>query len=197
MTLPTVQTRLHEGGRDSYRRRGTRGRRNRPSHGWAALTPTELEVVRLVGRGMTNPGIAKKLFMSRNTVKCHLVHVFTKLAVTTCAELAGESSQARAPRRRSPSVVTPFPPRPASRVVRRAPNNERLGKTMNVGTPLLRMVAVCSAAVVVTSIAIASLWPQYPSWMWYVLVPVGILGAGATAVVSTGELVRRRFAATR
>lgn len=68
---------------------------------------------------------------------------------------------------------------------------------MNVGTPLLRTVAVCSAAVVLTSIGVATLWPQYPSWMWYVLVPVGILAAGATAVVSICELVRRRLTASR
>ena len=56
--------------------------------GWASLTPTELEVVRLVVDGLNNPEIAAKLFMSRGTVKTHLSHVFTKLDVANRTELA-------------------------------------------------------------------------------------------------------------
>ncbi|MGQ0433377.1 MAG: hypothetical protein ACT452_13320 [Microthrixaceae bacterium] len=60
-------------------------------------------------------------------------------------------------------------------------------------TPSLRLVAICSAAIVVASIITATAWSDYPSWMWYLLAPVGIFLAGATAVLSTGELARRRF----
>lgn len=76
----------------AYARRG-RGERRRPTAGWASLTPTELEVVRLVATGLSNPDIASKLFMSRNTVKTHLSHVFAKLDVASRAELAVEASR--------------------------------------------------------------------------------------------------------
>ena len=65
-----------------------RGERKRPSSGWAGLTPTEIEVVRLVAQGLTNPEVAERLFIGRGTVKSHLGRVFTKLDVSTRAELA-------------------------------------------------------------------------------------------------------------
>ena len=65
-----------------------RGRRKRPRHGWLSLTPTELQVARLVAEGRTNPQIAERLLMGRATVKSHLEHIFPKLGVTTRAELA-------------------------------------------------------------------------------------------------------------
>ena len=63
------------------------------SHGWASLTPTELQVVDLVAEGLTNPQIAERLFMGRATVKTHLEHVFTKLGVHTRAELAAQAAR--------------------------------------------------------------------------------------------------------
>jgi predicted ATPase/DNA-binding CsgD family transcriptional regulator len=71
----------------AYGRRA-RGERRRPSFGWDSLTPTELEVVRLAAAGLTNPAIGERLFISRGTVKTHLLHVFAKLGVHTRAELA-------------------------------------------------------------------------------------------------------------
>jgi DNA-binding CsgD family transcriptional regulator len=70
-----------------YARRG-RGQRRRPSAGWASLTPTEKQVVKLVVEGLSNPQIGQRLFISRGTVKTHLAHVFAKLGVSTRAELA-------------------------------------------------------------------------------------------------------------
>ncbi|MFF4172520.1 response regulator [Streptomyces sp. NPDC001744] len=46
-----------------------------------ALTKRELEVLRLVGEGLSNQQISKALFLSQATVKSHLVHVFAKLGV--------------------------------------------------------------------------------------------------------------------
>lgn len=71
----------------AYARRA-RGARDRPSNGWASLTPTELDVVRLVAEGLTNPEIGARLFMSRATVKTHLSHVYAKLGVANRIELA-------------------------------------------------------------------------------------------------------------
>ncbi len=76
----------------SYARRG-RGERRRPSSGWDALTPTELEVTRLVAQGLTNPQVAERLFVTRSTVKAHLGHVFAKLGVSTRAELAAVATR--------------------------------------------------------------------------------------------------------
>lgn len=74
----------------AYAVRG-RGERKRPSSGWKSLTPAELDVVRLVAQGLTNPQIGKRLFISSGTVKNHLSHVFAKLGMSTRAELAAEA----------------------------------------------------------------------------------------------------------
>ncbi|MEX0875610.1 MAG: LuxR C-terminal-related transcriptional regulator [Actinomycetota bacterium] len=76
----------------AYARRG-RGERQRPKFGWASLTPVERDVVRLVAEGHSNPEIGERLFMSVNTVKKHLTHVYTKLDVDGRAGLAAESAR--------------------------------------------------------------------------------------------------------
>ena len=45
------------------------------------LTPRELEVLQLIGRGKTNTEIADDLFISEVTVKSHIGHIFTKLGL--------------------------------------------------------------------------------------------------------------------
>jgi DNA-binding NarL/FixJ family response regulator len=52
------------------------------------LTPRELEVVRLVATGHRNADIARRLFISEETVKAHLSNVFGKLGVRDRLELA-------------------------------------------------------------------------------------------------------------
>ena len=74
----------------AYASRG-HGRRRRPATGWASLTPTELDVARLVARHLPNPEIAQLLFISRATVKTHLVHIFAKLGIRSRSELAAEA----------------------------------------------------------------------------------------------------------
>ena len=45
------------------------------------LTEREVEVLRLVASGRTNPEIATELFLSEKTVARHLSNIFTKLEV--------------------------------------------------------------------------------------------------------------------
>ncbi|MGH3962163.1 MAG: LuxR C-terminal-related transcriptional regulator [Pseudonocardiaceae bacterium] len=70
-----------------------RGDRKRPSSGWASLTPTELKVVKLVAKGLTNPEVGERLFIGRGTVKTHLAHVFAKLGIASRSELAAEATR--------------------------------------------------------------------------------------------------------
>jgi DNA-binding NarL/FixJ family response regulator len=45
------------------------------------LAERELEVLRLVSRGLSNAEIAKELFLSEATVKTHVTRIFQKLRV--------------------------------------------------------------------------------------------------------------------
>ena len=73
----------------AYARRG-RGKRHRPQSGWASLTPVERDVVRLVAEGCSNAEIGQRLFISVNTVKKHLSHVYAKVDVDGRADLAAQ-----------------------------------------------------------------------------------------------------------
>jgi len=74
----------------TYAQRG-RGERKRPSSGWGSLTPTEQDVVRLVGEGLANKEIAERLFISPRTVQAHLTHVYAKVGVSSRVQLAQEA----------------------------------------------------------------------------------------------------------
>jgi len=76
----------------AYAQRG-RGQRKRPTTGWASLTPTELDVVRLVSDGLTNSDIATGLFVSPRTVQTHLTHIYSKLGLTSRVQLAQEAAR--------------------------------------------------------------------------------------------------------
>jgi len=70
-----------------------RGERKRPASGWASLTPTERDVVRLVSEGLANNDIATRLFVSPRTVQTHLTHVYSKLGLTSRVQLAQEAAR--------------------------------------------------------------------------------------------------------
>ena len=69
---PALQTRVADVLRESERRR---------------LTPRELEVVRHVAMGLKNADIARRLFISEETVKAHLSRAFDKLEIHDRVEL--------------------------------------------------------------------------------------------------------------
>jgi predicted ATPase/class 3 adenylate cyclase/DNA-binding CsgD family transcriptional regulator len=76
----------------AYAQRG-RGERKRPATGWAALTPAELNVVRLVSEGLPNKDVAARLFVSTRTVQAHLSNVYNKLGLRSRVQLAQEATR--------------------------------------------------------------------------------------------------------
>jgi DNA-binding NarL/FixJ family response regulator len=68
-------------------RRGPRSVRHRPTHGWQALTPSELRIAKLVAEGLSNPDIAARLYVSRGTVQTHVSSILAKLAMTSRIDL--------------------------------------------------------------------------------------------------------------
>ena len=52
------------------------------------LTEREVEILRLVTAGRTNPQIAASLFISAKTVSAHVSHILAKLGVATRGEAA-------------------------------------------------------------------------------------------------------------
>ena len=76
----------------AYAQRG-RGERKRPSSRLGVLTPTELDVVRLLTEGLPNKDIATRLFISPRTVETHLTHVYAKLGLSSRVQLAQEAAR--------------------------------------------------------------------------------------------------------
>ena len=82
--LPFARARLRELGVASVPRGRARSTRVNP----AGLTDRQLEVLRLLERGMSNSDIARRLVLSPKTVEHHLGAVFGKLGVTSRADAA-------------------------------------------------------------------------------------------------------------
>ena len=72
LLAPSITRRLIE---DYTRRPAPR----RQPDAMASLTTRELEVMRLLARGMPNTDIARELFLGDATVKTHIARIFTKL----------------------------------------------------------------------------------------------------------------------
>lgn len=52
------------------------------------LTPTEFQVLRLIGKGKSNDEIAEALFISKNTVRSHIKSIYAKLNTHSRLQLA-------------------------------------------------------------------------------------------------------------
>lgn len=50
------------------------------------LTPRQIEIVRLMAQGYSNPEIARELCMSIRTVQCHCTQIYSRLRVGTRTE---------------------------------------------------------------------------------------------------------------
>ena len=59
----------------------------------SGLTTRELEVLRLVAHGLTNPEIAEKLFVSDHTVHRHLANILNKLSVSSRAAAVAQAAR--------------------------------------------------------------------------------------------------------
>lgn len=55
---------------------------------WQSLTSTELRIADEVSRGLTNREVARRLFISQNTVESHLKHIYPKLGIHSRTQLA-------------------------------------------------------------------------------------------------------------
>ncbi|WP_433545049.1 response regulator [Streptomyces sp. CA-294286] len=64
-----------------------------------ALTKRELEVLQLVGEGLSNQQVSKALFLSQATVKSHLVHIYAKLGVDSRTSAVAAATARRLIRR--------------------------------------------------------------------------------------------------
>ena len=76
----------------AYAQRG-RGERKRPASGWESLTPTEVDVVRLVKEGLNHAEVATRLLVSPRTVQTHLTHVYAKLGLASRVHLITEAAR--------------------------------------------------------------------------------------------------------
>ncbi len=65
------------------------GRARRPATD--AISPRELEVIKLIAGGANNREAAAKLFVSEATIKTHLLHIFEKLGVRDRAAAVSEA----------------------------------------------------------------------------------------------------------
>jgi len=64
----------------------------------SSLSARELEVAELVAQGLSNPAIARRLYLSRPTVATHVAHILTKLDFSSRAEIAAWIGERRTPR---------------------------------------------------------------------------------------------------
>jgi DNA-binding CsgD family transcriptional regulator len=67
----------------------------RQKRGADVLSPREIEVADLVADGLSNPAIARRLYLSRPTVASHVAHILAKLGFSSRAQIAAWAAQRR------------------------------------------------------------------------------------------------------
>jgi DNA-binding CsgD family transcriptional regulator len=90
-------------------RRGVQCTCKRPATGLASLTPTEHRIAQLVAEGLSNPGIAERLYSSRRTVQTHVSRILAKLDMHSRTEIVRMLAPTlhRTPRRPTVPVYAP------------------------------------------------------------------------------------------
>jgi DNA-binding NarL/FixJ family response regulator len=73
------------------------------------LTPRELEILRLIGRGHSNPQIARRLYLALGTVKAHVEHILGKLGAADRTEAAVRAAGLGLLDESEPSADRPMP----------------------------------------------------------------------------------------
>jgi DNA-binding NarL/FixJ family response regulator len=61
----------------------------------AELTPREIDVFSLIGKGCTNREIAKELYITEGTVKTHVTHILNRLNLSNRAQIAIYANSAK------------------------------------------------------------------------------------------------------
>ena len=59
------------------------------------LSDREMEVVRLITQGRSKREVGERLFVSENTVKAHVKHIYTKMGIHNKKELLDAYEQMR------------------------------------------------------------------------------------------------------
>ena len=92
--------------------RGDSPARTRAARRCPALSPREREILGLIGEGLTNRQIGKRLYLSEKTVKNNVSRLLAKLGVERRIQAAVIATQAqdRATRRRPLTPLPPLPP---------------------------------------------------------------------------------------
>lgn len=63
------------------------------AYGYAALTPREQEIFRLLAEGLTAEQISRKLFISRKTAENHRFRILQKLSLASIAEIVSYADE--------------------------------------------------------------------------------------------------------
>ena len=61
--------------------------------GDTVLSPREMDVAELIAQGLTNPAIARRLFLTRPTVATHVANILAKLGYSSRAQIAAWIAQ--------------------------------------------------------------------------------------------------------
>ena len=96
-------------------RSGPRGERARPRRGWESLTHAEVAVAERVAQGLSNPEIARRMFISSRTVQTHVSHALEKLGLSSRVELAVETARYQEDGWGSSTTGAPWDPGPDNR----------------------------------------------------------------------------------